>query len=383
MKKGRLALAIVAACGAPAGAMADDATVQIYGVMHATLENVKATGATAGSAQDLPSRNRVSSNLSHVGFRGTEPLGGGTNAFFQVESNAPLDNGTGTWASRNSAVGLNGNFGSVLLGTWDTPFKLASGRTDPWGNNIGDAASMFHNTGVVTGNNACTNVAPGGVSVSRGSFHRRQQNSVQYWTPQLGGFFSRLAYSANEERTPTCNPGLYSLSVGYDVAPLYVAAAYEQHNNYGGQGLDDKAWEIAATYTIGGFTFGAAYEMLKYEFAGGLETKVPAAFLSLVYKYGQHFIRTYVQKAYDPRGNGGAVGGAGAGGTDGGARQFVFGYGYTLSKRTEVYGIYSRIQNDPTASYDFGTNSIGGITGQTAKAGVDPTGFAIGIKHVF
>ncbi len=116
---------------------------------------------------------------------------------------------------------------------------------------------------------------------------------------------------------------------------------------------------------------------------------MPVWLVSLVYRAGPHVIRTYYQRALDPEGAAPGLGGAGDGDQfpgragKGGAKQWVFGYGYALSKRTEVYGIVSSIKNDPTASYDFGTNAIGGITGVAAKRGADPRGVGVGVKHVF
>jgi predicted porin len=126
---------------------------------------------------------------------------------------------------------------------------------------------------------------------------------------------------------------------------------------------------------------GAAYEQMIYKFAAGAETRLSGWITSAVYQTGPHILRAYYQRAKSPSGDGEAVGGAGAPGTDGGAHEWVAGYGYQLSKRTEVYGVYVRITNGATASYDFGTNAIGGIVATTP--GADPRGFALGVKHIF
>lgn len=53
--------------GASAGALAD---ATIYGTFNAALESVSATGATAGSANDVRQTQRVTSNTSKIGFKG-------------------------------------------------------------------------------------------------------------------------------------------------------------------------------------------------------------------------------------------------------------------------------------------------------------------------
>jgi predicted porin len=93
-------------------------------------------------------------------------------------------------------------------------------------------------------------------------------------------------------------------------------------------------------------------------------------------------LRAAYIKANDSTGDAtAAVGGIGAptpaNGGQTGASQWIVGYGYVLSKRTELYALYSRIRNDAAASYDFSTNAIG------TAAGADPTGFGAGIRHTF
>jgi predicted porin len=369
------ALIGIALC-VPASVMADDGTVTIYGTLNGDLESVKAEGAT-GSGTNLPARNRLSSNASNVGFRGSEDLGGGLKVIFQVESSVAFDSAPAgnTFASRNSNVGLTGGFGTLSYGNWDTPFKIASSRLDPFGNTgIGGHSSIIGNS-QITGPNA-----PAGNSFS---FQRRQNNSVQYWTPNFSGFSSRLAYSANEERTATRNPSLWSFSADYENGPLYVGLSYEEHRDYLAAGTKDKGSKVGAGYTLFGATrVMLAYERLEYEPTTSTNLRRNAWFAAVNHQIGNHTLRAAYIKADDSTGNATtAVGGAGAptpvnsGQT--GASQWIVGYGYRLSKRTELYALYSRLRNDQAAAYDFSTNAIGTATG------ADPTGFGAGIKHTF
>lgn len=400
MKDKTIAVAVAAALF-PAVALADASTVTIYGTVHAGFENVAAHGARIG-ANSIVGRNRVSSNLTHIGFRGSEPVGGGMNAFFQVESLVPIDAGGGTWASRNSGVGLNGGFGTLLYGFWDTPFKLANGSIDPWGVNIGDAATVLHNhtalgSSAIGSASQCLSAAN---NLQRGTFHRRQHNSVQYWTPPLGGFFARLGYGANEERTSSCNPWLGSVSVGFNRAPFYVAAAYEHHNDFGtAAGLDDKAWKVAASYTIANQTFSVGYTEQEYEYRqtalgtapcgsiGECDLRIPAWLVSGVHRFGPHTLRWSYLRAKDPKG--GARASIGNVDTttsrDAGADMWTVGYGYNLSRRTDVYVLWAKIKNDPFANYDFSVNNVGvsGTTGASSRHGADPRGYGVHVRHTF
>jgi predicted porin len=374
---------ILAAAVALPSAIHAQTTVTVYGKLELTFENVEAEGTDA-PAGDLPSRNRVSSNTSAIGFRGIEDLGNGLKAFFQCESNAPGDTGGGTFCSRNSNVGLNGAWGTIFYGIWDTPLKLSTSRIDPFGVNIGDAASIFRNGGAVSGNVVAPSPAVAGIANynNRASFHRRQQNSVQYWTPLLAGFSGRLAYGANEERgTLGANPSLWSGSALYDAGPFFLMGGYEYHADYGGDGFDDDGWSVGGGVKFGNTLLAVGFSRLEYEFAGGLETKLSNWLVSFTHTIGPHILRGYYLQARDPKGDGPAIGGAGPADTDGGAKQFVLGYGYVLSKRTEIYALVTKIYNDDTASYDFGTNAIGNVIGVRPDA--DPRGIALGIKHTF
>src|SRR5258706_8645715 len=177
MKLKRIPLAGMGLFAVPAVALAES-TVTIYGTLNADVESVKAEG---GSGTKFSSRSRVTSNSSNIGFRGTEDLGQGFGAFFQVESSVNIDSGTssGFWASRNSGVGLRSNdYGQVLLGQWDSPYKFATSRIDPTADTgIAAYSGIMGGTGSITARQGGNNFA------ERTSFDRRATNVVQYCTP--------------------------------------------------------------------------------------------------------------------------------------------------------------------------------------------------------
>ena len=56
---------------------------------------------------------------------------------------------------------------------------------------------------------------------------------------------------------------------------------------------------------------------------------------------------------------------------DSAATQFTLGYNYNLSKRTKVYGYYTRVNNDSNAVYSV------------SAPGTDFSSFAVGVRHNF
>src|ERR1700680_4410764 len=177
MNKKLIALAVAGVCVAPAAMAQTTNPVVLYGVVYETLESVEGKGPT--TAATAPRRQRVSDQASRLGVRGTEDLGGGLKAFFQLETVFKADQNDSTFANRNSAVGLQGGFGSILMGRWDTPLKVAANAMDPFGDvTLGGQGVATLGSGV------------GGV---QGQFDIRQQNVVQYWSPSWAGFAVRLS----------------------------------------------------------------------------------------------------------------------------------------------------------------------------------------------
>ena len=382
MNKKLLALAVAGATFAPA-VMAQTANpVTLYGTLNVDLESVKAAGA-AGTGANASTRNRVSTNSANLGFRGTEDLGGGLKAFFQLESGVPFDVGGGTFASRNSAVGLQGPGGSVLLGNWDTPYKSITGDAD-----------ALYNTGIanvvnITSGNATTTGAPG---TNRNGFDRRSNNSFQYWSPTFIGFSGRFAYSANEGKTTSSapvqqNPSLVSLSGSYSAGPFYVALAHERHTEFGNSATSlshDKGLKLAATFTFGATKIGFITEQLTYkgniaatglpkQFTPGAssEAKISASYISLRHSIGKHTLRAAYGADRGVKLNGGSA-------NQTKAQMNVLGYSYTFSKRTDFYAVYSKIKNEVNARNDFAINGVGGVAN-----GADPTGIGAGFRHTF
>ncbi len=382
MKLKLIALAVAGATMAPV-AMAQTANpVTLYGTLNIDFESVKATNAVGAAGVNVGSRNRVSANSSNFGLRGTEDLGGGLKAFFQIEmGSVALDAGGGNLAGRNSAVGLQGSAGSLLLGNWDTPYKASTG-----------AADAFYGTGianlvnVVSGNSTPT-AAPG---TTRNGFDRRSNNFVQWWSPNWNGFSLRAGYAANESRTNSAaaaqlNPSLTSYSGTYATGPFTLAVAYEKHDQFSA-GSKDTGLKLVGTAVIGGTTLGLVTESLKFQGAlgstglsktftvgTGTEAKVKSYYASIVHRVGPWALRAAVGADRGVSLN------TAAGAPDTRARMLAVGGSYTFSKRTDAYMVFSQIKNDNNSRNDFAINGVAnGFTN-----GADPRGLGFGLRHTF
>lgn len=384
MKLKLIALAVAGATMAPV-AMAQTANpVTLYGTLNIDFDSVKATNAV-GTGANVGARNRVTPNSSNFGFRGTEDLGGGLKAFFQLEmGSVAIDAGGGNLAGRNSAVGLQGSAGTILLGNWDSPYKAATGVAD-----VFYGTGIANNVNVMSGNSTPTAVQ----GATRNGFDRRVSNVVQWWSPAWNGFSARAAYGANEARTNSAaavqsNPALSAFSVTYAQGPFTVAGAYEKHDQFANTATastKDTGLKFVFTAVVGSTTFGLISERLKFQgniagtalsktFAAGTgtEAKVNAYYASLLHRMGPWALRFAVGA------DRGVTVNTAAGAPDTRSRMLVAGTSYTFSKRTDGYLVFSQIKNDNNARNDFAIGSVGGVAN-----GADPRGLGIGIRHTF
>jgi predicted porin len=344
MKKSLLALAVLSGF---AGVAAAQSTVTLFGIIDLNARNVK-----NGSNDALKTMSQDGINSSRFGVRGVEDLGGGMSASFWLEGGVNGDTGTPagqTW-TRRSTISLLGGFGELRLGRDYTPSFWNTTIFDPFGTN---GVGSFLNLGLNTlGTNATTFV--------------RANNSIGYLLPgNLGGLYGQLQISANESAAVTGNKQT-SGRIGYAAGPINVAASF---GNTKATPSDFKHNNIAGSYN-----FGVATLMLQYDQEKAGSLKATNYLVGGVIPMGQGEIHASYVKANQ------------SGSTaidDNDANQIALGYVYNLSKRTAMYGAYSRISNSgATGGTNPGANFvIGGGVG--AATGAKSTGYEVGLRHSF
>lgn len=109
--------------------------VSIYGVLDAFAGRT----ATASAPVAVSAVNSGGLITSYYGFSGSEALGGGMKAQFQIEGFFRGDTGeSGRFPneplfSRNANIGLAGSFGTVRMGRIGNPLFIAAGQINPFG----------------------------------------------------------------------------------------------------------------------------------------------------------------------------------------------------------------------------------------------------------
>jgi predicted porin len=309
------ALSLLSAAGAWA-----QSSVTVYGRMNLTLERQK-TGDTT--------LNVMQNNSSRWGVKGSEDLGGGLKAGFQLESGLSPDTGAaaGTYWGRQSEVNLGGGFGTLRLGNFTSEAYYATADY---------VSNHNHDTG--TSDDAFY------------AYIGRNANKVAYRAPEfLKGLSLEGAVALKEASNPNHS---FDLAANYSVGDLALGLGYEKNG-------DVKQFAVRAFYSAGPFGFGGYVQRDTDGFGAGMGNRTTVR-LSGMYTVGASEFHLNVGAA----GKYSEV-------NDSAAKQFTLGYNYNLSKRTKVYGFYTKVDNDTAATYRTGT------------AGVDFSSIALGLRHNF
>ncbi len=336
MKKSLIALAALAAVGAASA----QSSVTLYGIADISAGVVEREGAykLPGQKEDKANTretgfNKANLQQSRVGIKGSEDLGNGLKAVFNYEHG--FNSADGAFAggeARRAVVGLQGGFGSVLLGRDKLPYYRLTEDTSA------DSISHFSTTNLVGGER--TNGVHyagnfGGVGVSAAAGYDRHDN---------------LATGADTQDTT------YGLGLSYATGPFMVGIAGEQIKSESGSPLVTATGDKVTNYGIGGtYDFTAAKVFANYlvsdvDGAAGKDkeanigVKVPFGAASLVAEVGYND-------------------GEGYDGID-----YNVGANYAFSKRTDAYVRAARI-NDWDAD-------VGNASGKDTK-------YAVGLRHKF
>jgi predicted porin len=329
-----LAAALVASL--PLVASAQSAVV-IYGVADASvsLEDNGTTGRKTNIGSGNQSTNRF-------GFRGTEDLGNGLKAIFNVEGGYAIDTGAGDAAlfGRRAVVGLEGaTWGQITIGREYTPIASIAQFSDALGQGLFGTNLGAFGTDKLT---------------------RRVSNSVNYASQVMaGGLRLRGMYAAGEKTTGASN-NMLGAGLEYVGANFSAGFAWQNFERVAMPG-DDKE-----------YIFGLAYKMDAWEVKGnrmvadqaGPGNKFEENNLGLTYTTGAHkLLANYKQNRRNAAK----------------AHGYTFGYTYTLSKRTNLYASYAHLENNATGTFVLASAG----TTITPGAGKDPSATTFGVRHLF
>jgi predicted porin len=316
MNKTLIAAALLATLGSSAFAQS---SVQVYGRLNLTIERQKLLGQNDWVMQNSSSR---------IGFKGTEDIGGGLKAGFQLEHGFNPRNGTQSqsafWA-RQSEVNLSGGFGMVRLGNFTSEaYYATSDYIGMHNHETGTSSDVFY------------------------AYIGRNTGKVAYRTPSFGGATIEAAVTeggSNPDRT-------FDLAANYDAGPLHLGLGFEKNG-------DAKQFAGRVLYELGAFTVGATVQRDKDGWGAGFGNRTNFR-VSGMYAIGNTELHANVGRT-------GSY--SNAAGPDS-ALQYTLGVNYNLSKRTKVYGFFTKLSGDGADFYAVNSTGVN-------------QSLAVGVRHNF
>ncbi len=357
MKRKHLATATFAALGLLASGAYAQSSVTVYGIVDTGVEYVNNANANKDGVVRLSSG---AMNTSRIGFRGTEDLGGGLKAVFQLENGFKTDTGefdsAGLLFGRQANVGLEGSFGRIVAGrSYSTTYDFIL-PFDPMG--YSGQYSWVTSAGATGGrkDGMLTNLP----------------NMLKY-TGKFGSFKLGATYGFGEVAGSIGDTAKYALGVGYENGPFRVAATFDRVDGTAAVagGAYDKATSIhlAGDYQLNS-TLGLDLGYRNYKktlasnaanqrsdfFWGGATYKVTPVVTLIGAVYYQNIKNVASGKDADP------------------IMYSVRGK-YALSKRTDLYlsAAYAKAKNQ----------QLVGVSRDDVAYGTSQTGVIGGIQHRF
>ncbi len=359
------------------------------------LQAAYANAVLAGQGQKFKGWSLDSNaRSSRIGVKGSEDLGNGIKAIYQIEFGVDIANenrdtaiangnrGDGV-SMRNSFVGLAGNFGTFLIGRHDTPLKISTAKLDLFTDTLAD---YNHTVGF---NDV------------------RADNAIAYISPSFSGFSMAAALIPSGGASPlgdynNSNDSIasaYSIAAIYNNGPFYASVAYENltadhwtgnsdpfagtiyegsttddvyRGLYGSNAKDDTKWRIGlGLLDWNGFTLTGIYEDRSNVLGAPKEASQALWQIQAGYAFGNNMVKAMygqaeVDRCADPF-NAGYRFTCAPYGLDIIDNQdistWAIAFDHNFSKRTKAYALYTAMDSN-------------------AKAG-DWSGFSLGMIHSF
>ncbi|WP_296811998.1 porin [Thiocapsa sp.] len=316
-------------------------SVTLYGVADAAVERIK--GAT--SLTRLASGQQQGSRW---GVRGSEDLGGGLRAVFQLEAGINITNGAlgqgGLGFGRQSYVGLVGGWGGLRMGRQYSPMDDIAGVI---GTKTYDVLSV--------------------VPVIGNGDYNRVNNAITYLSPNLGGTSFQVQYSQGENRPSTDASKdfakQFSMHALHASGPLTAGVGLMRVMDADGTAAGRQP--INAVMLVGAYDFGA-FRLSAYvnrEDKGAKDLTVYG--VAGARTFGETTVSLGLAQARDVTGSASAA--------DDDATIVTLQASHNLSKRTAIYSHLTAVSNGDNAALGFNKPALGGSS----------NGIQVGVRHRF
>jgi len=231
---------ILVAALATASVCYAQSNVEVYGKFRLYQESEK-LGTSAGVTKQT-------NDLSRIGVRGSENLGGGNRAFFTLETGVGSDNPTGAntqLGDRTSIVGLKNNFGSIGAGRDVHSYAWATALYSPMAVDYGNSFGIRAHRSLRLSNALFTSFTP--VKNVTVKFDHGFSEASNVEAVQSGSVEANLGFASVIAGHWTNNVGAKSSTLGAKFSlptKTQVMLSSTQDTNPGV--ADVKAWTVAA-----------------------------------------------------------------------------------------------------------------------------------------
>lgn len=249
-------------------------SVTIYGVADSAIvyqNNQSTLGSNSGGLSNVKESSGIWAG-SRLGFKGTEDIGGGTKAIFQLEMGYSLDTGGAQYAGvmfgRQAFVGLTDpTYGSLTIGRQYTAYYLQLAPYSP--------------TTWLTG---FFGAHPGDIDGLDTVL--RSNNTLLYTSPIVNNFTAAGSYSLGEVAGSVNRGATWSLALQYKNGPFGVTGAIQRVNNstpgggaWGADSSTNSAGQPLVSAVTNGYQTDAAQQRVTL---GGGYNFTPALDISVV-----------------------------------------------------------------------------------------------------
>lgn len=338
MKKNILALAITSVITAPV-VMAEEAKTgpDVYGQINAAINSTTDMGM------------KTTDRDSRIGVKGSHDFGNGLKGIYKMEFGVKVADEFDSLSGRNAYVGLAGDFGTVMVGRHDTPFKMSQPK-----DLFGDATY---------GDMGKKSMA-GGLGQKAGEV--RADNVTAYMSPEFSGVkvmvagISNLADDANPEvdvaaeESALTNAISTAVTYGSTKKGIYAALAYNvwdaktQANNEAYTEM-----RLSAQYAESGVIANVVYQTFDDGADADAATEGSNMQFGVAYKMGKFMPKAkYSMVSFEDS-------------TKDDGTSMAFGVDYKVAKATTAYVEYVSADKNMMSSTD------------------DLTDISVGIKHKF
>jgi predicted porin len=194
----------------------------------------------------------------------------------------------------------------------------------------------------------------------------RMDNAVKYTSPVFAGFSGEAAYGFGEQPDSNGKSRQLGAFLSYSAAPVNVRLGYLKKNTDSAttspETKDVTNWILAANWDVKVAKLFAAFTNNDEAIYAPIRRKSKDYLIGAQVPFNKHtFIASYIYKDGEDT-------------MTGNANQFALGYTYTMSKRTNLYAAWGRINNGTNSALTVGNNS---------EVGYGDKALNLGIRHIF